>query len=159
MGFVLFPHGAESPTRKYSGALKARNLGKRQSPIILIADRDKDFANSLLQELNGKGFKCFLANSANEAYSTSLEVLPDAVVICCNIAREGDGLQAAKQILSRRSLTAIVALTDLDSKIGEKAERIGIEVFIQRSLGIEKVVNTICGICEVRKLSFRMIAK
>ena len=161
LGFILFPHRAKSSVtpQDVKRLSETRNSRKRQAPLILIADRDNEFVSSLSQQLTTKGFECIPVDSANEAYSRSLEAMPDVVVIGCNITREGDGLQVAKQILSRRSLTEVVVLTDLDSEIGKKTERIGVELFIKRSLGVEKIVSSICGICELKKSSFRLIAK
>ena len=88
-----------------------------------------------------------------------MELTPDVVVLDSVIERENDGIQIAKRILSRRRLTKIVLLVDMSSKIEKKDERIGIELFVKKGVGVQKISDSICGILELRKSSFDLIAE
>jgi len=158
LAFIFFPR--KRKPRESAEPNRGSAAGKnRQSPIILIADRDSNFAISLSQELKSRGNDCILASGVVDAFARSLQVVPNVVVLAYDIARKGDGIELAKQILSQRPLMKIVMLTDIYSRIDKKEERIGIELFTEKSLGIQKIASTICGISELRKTAFRLVAK
>lgn len=158
MTFIFFPRRG-NPSKKRQENRPPSSAKNRQTPIVLIADRDNSFAISLSHELKARGNDCVLVSDPVEAFARSLQSLPDVIVLSYDIARKGDGLELAKQILSQRPLMKIVMLTDISSKIEKKDERIGVELFTEKTLGVLKIANTICGICELRKSAFRLIAK
>lgn len=164
LAFIFFPR--DSKSREKAGSKRAKNgpyqpAGgkKRLNSLVVLLDRYPEFANLLSQELEIRGLHCILAGNAKEICSKTLETTPDVVVLSSTISASRDGIEAAKQILSKRPLTEIIVLTDLYSEIEMKDEKIGIELFLDRGLGIKKIADSISQICDMRKSAFHLVAR
>ena len=87
------------------------------------------------------------ASDGRDAVNKFIETRPEVVILACRMDG-GDGLEAAGEILAMKPSYKIIMLTVKGYDIGD-AERIGIELFIQKPVSTKKLlaaVNALSGI-------------
>jgi len=103
------------PWRKGAGTVAAK-----PSCRILVADDDKDFANSLAVLLSLLGHEVFISRSALEALHTALTYRPDVALI--DLMLPGmDGCQLARVVREHAELKEMVLIAV--SEVGHQAFR------------------------------------
>ena len=112
-------------------------------PAILIAVRDKDFATVLSYKLNLRQFNCLVAEDGKKAFSILLRNRPEIAVLSFGISMRDDGMEIAKKNLRLNSRTEVIVLTDSDSKVGDKAEKCGVELFVDNQTDPSKIEDLI----------------
>ena len=120
-------------------------------PAILIAVKDKEFATVLSYNLNLRQFNCLVAEDGKRAVSIFFRNRPEIAVLSFGISKKDDGMEAAKEILRLNSRTEVIVLTDSDSKVGDKAERCGVELFVENVTDASKVEDLICAMSSLKK--------
>jgi DNA-binding response OmpR family regulator len=129
------------------------------SATILIAVESLEFADALSRALGERDFSCIVADSGKKAFSLFLERRPDVVLLSFNIRGKEDGIEAAREILGASSRTKVVILTDSNSKVTDTAEHIGIELFMSKDTSLPRMLNSICAVSNLKKLTCSLIAR
>ncbi len=143
--------------RNSSAANRRGNTGQRPRPFILAADECPQFADQLSNTLDARGLTCFVANDGKEVLSVFLDTLPDVTILSFGIAGKEDGIETAKKILRMRSNAKVVILTDSESKVTEKIERMGVEFFINKNAGFFRIANSICALSNLKKRTCNLV--
>lgn len=149
------------PRRDYVSSNSSSWKTVRQPPktTVLVADKNKHFTSMLSHSLRARDFDCVVADSRKSIVSIFAERKPRIVVLSFGIEKEKDGMDAAKDILNISSRTAVIVLTDADSKVGDRIERLGVEIFMPKDSGFSKIVNSICAVSNLRKSSCDLVAR
>jgi DNA-binding response OmpR family regulator len=126
---------------------------------VLIAVESLEFADALSRALGETDFSCVVADSGKKAFSLFLERRPDVVVLSSDIIEEEDGIEAAREILRASSRTEVVILTDSKSKVTDIAERIGVEIFINKDTSLPRIVNSISAVSNLKKPTCKLVAQ
>lgn len=112
--------------------------------ILLVDDHD-DFRTTVKNYLNGQnlGLEIFEANSGEAAVLKASCVKPDIVLMDISLPN-GNGFQAAEQIMEDQPGCDIVILTLFDVMIFKKAaEKIKVRAFIAKHEVYEKLLPVI----------------
>jgi DNA-binding response OmpR family regulator len=124
-----------------------------------MADQSAELLNLLSATLSSKCFECLVTKDGKDAFFKCLETGASIVILGFGIAEDADGIKAAREILLNRPRTEVIILVNKKSKITKKEESIGVELFIERSTNLEKIVNAICGLCNLRKSPSNLVAR
>ncbi len=111
-----------------------------QERSILIAEDEAITAMHFEMELEALGYRNFFMTSDSEsAVRTALEQRPDVILMDVNLPGEGDGIDAARRILSEYSPT-IIFITGYDSSdIRERAESCNPSGYYVKPLSVTKI--------------------
>lgn len=126
---------------------------------VLIAVESPEFAAALSHALSARDFSCIVAEDGRKASSMFFERRPDVVVLSFGITGEEDGIETAKEILLARSKTEVVILTDSNSKVTDKAEQCGVELFIDKRTNFLRIEDSICAVSNLKKSTCNLIAR
>jgi CheY-like chemotaxis protein len=114
---------------------------------ILVADDEPELLEIFRKYLTESGFSVFTAEDGSEAVARFIEARPEVSILDYRMPRS-DGLEAAQEILSMKSSAKIIMLT-ADGTVLEEAERIGIELFLEKPVKLSQLldsVNTLIGL-------------
>jgi len=163
LAFIFFPKARNRDiygTKKKEGSsLHEKKAREFDDPTILVADESEEFRDNLIRELQARGYNCLIAEDGKQASYGYLEKMPDIAVLGIDIGKKGDGMLAAMEILSKRSEAEVIILTNENSTITKNEECIGIEFFISKNNSLQKIVNSICAVWNLKKSSCRLIAR
>jgi CheY-like chemotaxis protein len=115
--------------------------GPQKRIQVLVADDDQDLLEIYSRALKDNGFDVLLATTGNEAVSRFIESRP-AVIILDYRMPQGNGLEAASQILAMKPSAKIIMLT-ADGTVLEEAERIGIELFLEKPISLKRLLESV----------------
>ncbi len=112
---------------------------------VLLVDDEQDFVNTLSErlEVRGEGLGSDVALDGEAALKTLEGSLPDVMVL--DLKMPGiDGLEVLKRTKQRYPSVEVIMLTGHGSeKDEEAARRLGAYEYLQKPVGIEKLVSTI----------------
>ncbi len=146
-------------TGAHSGSTIRGSTKRGVNPTVLIADKSPEFALMLSHLLRKKDFDCTITYDRKSIFSIFLEKRPKIVTLSFGLEKERDGLDAAKDILNISSKTEVVILTDANSRINERAERLGVEIFLAKNAGFSMIVNSICALSNLKKSACDLVAR
>jgi two-component system, chemotaxis family, chemotaxis protein CheY len=101
--------------------------------------------------LSQAGFGVSTATDGKEAVTRFLETRPEVVVLDCRMVG-GDGLEAAAEILAMKPSSKIIMLT-ADGSVLEEAERIGVELFLEKPVSLKRLLDAVLTLCEIKPTS------
>lgn len=127
-------------------------------PWILIAGENSDFTKALSKRLVTRGFSCCDTDNEEQVFSLFLLKRPVVTVISFKTKEKNGGIKAATDILKTSSRAEIVVLTDSISKVTE-AEKIGVELFVRRDLGLTKIIDMICVVSNLKKPACKLVSR
>lgn len=127
-------------------------------PTVLIAEEDSRFAKALSQGLRAKGFKCTITNDKKEAFPLFLVKRPNVTLLSFHEKEKPDGIKVATDILRTSSRAEIVILADSDSK-AVQMEGIGVELFVRRDEPVNKIVDSIGAVSNLKRPTCNLVAK
>jgi ActR/RegA family two-component response regulator len=152
-GVAVSHAGRTEPTASGSGEVVERV----DRVTVLIVDEDIKFADDLSHALSARGFVLLVANDQKNALLKFLEERPDIVILSYGIKEVGPDL--TKELLHVNSGTKVIILTDSHSKINEQDERLGVEIFMQRDAGVEKITDMVFVISNLKKSPCNFVAR
>ena len=137
-------------------ALEAVN--EYSKPCILVADENSAFTGALSKGLVQRGFSCYVTENKSEVFSLFLLKRPVVTVLGFNVRERDDGIRAATDILRTSSRAEIIVLTNSISEV-TKTEKIGVELFVRRDLGLTKIINAVCVVSNLKKPTCKLVSK
>ena len=118
---------------------------------VLVADDEVELLKVYLDCLSSAGFKVCSAKDGREAVTRFIEIRPEVVILDYRMPN-GDGIEAAGEILAMKPSTKIIMLT-ADETVLDEAERIGIEVFLQKPVSLKKLLASVLTLSEIKPAS------
>jgi DNA-binding NtrC family response regulator len=118
---------------------------------VLVADDEKDLLEIYSRALGEYGFEVSIATCGNEAVTKFIEVKPEVIILDYRMAK-GNGLEAAAEILSMKPSAKIIMLT-ADGTVLEEAERIGVELFLEKPISLQALTNAVMTLLSLKATS------
>lgn len=143
--------GCHSPllSRKYKS--RQSDSVKGYTVLLAIDDGETGF-EPLAEALRHEGCLVLMVRRGNEGelFAEFTKNRPDIVVLdqggTC-----GAGIDIAAEILSMRSETRIVMLSESGELVPEEAEKIGIELFLRKPLSAERFARSILSLTKLAR--------
>lgn len=126
---------------------------------VLVADESHEFGDVLSRLLRSMGLHCILVDDADIAYSEFLKRDPRITILSYSISRKEDGVEAAKSILHADSDAKVMVLINWNTKVSEKAERVGVELFMDKAAGLDKIANAAWCLLNLKKPTSNLITR
>jgi DNA-binding NtrC family response regulator len=127
---------------------------KRENPRVikvLVADDDEDLLEIYSKALKDNGFEVILASTGNDAVSRFIESRPEVIILDYRMP-QGNGIEAAGQILAMKPSAKIIMLT-ADGTVLEEAERIGIELFLEKPISLKRLLESVYTLVKLKPTS------
>ena len=118
---------------------------------VLVADDDEDLLEIYSRALRDNGFEVLLATTGNDAVSRFIEARPEVIILDYRMP-QGNGLEAAAQILAMKPSAKIIMLT-ADGTVLEEAERIGIEIFLEKPISLKRLLESVYTLVKLKPTS------
>jgi DNA-binding NtrC family response regulator len=118
---------------------------------ILVADDDRDLLEIYSRALRDNGFDVLLATTGNDAVSRFIESRPEVIILDYRMP-QGNGLEAAGQILAMKPSAKIIMLT-ADGTVLEEAEHIGIELFLEKPISLKRLLESVYTLVKLKPTS------
>lgn len=118
---------------------------------VLVADDDEDLLEIYSRALRDNGFEVLLATTGNDAVSRFIEARPEVIILDYRMP-QGNGLEAAAQILAMKPSAKIIMLT-ADGTVLEEAERIGIEIFLEKPISLKRLLESVYTVVKLKPTS------
>ncbi len=118
---------------------------------VLVADDDRDLLQIYSRALRDNGFDVLLAATGNDAVSRFIESRPEVIILDYRMP-QGNGLEAAGQILAMKPSAKIIMLT-ADGTVLEEAERIGIELFLEKPISLNRLLGSVYTLVKLKPTS------
>jgi CheY-like chemotaxis protein len=131
----------------------SRRIGGENPRVIqvLVADDDEDLLEIYSRSLRDNGFEVLLATTGNDAVSRFIEARPEVIILDYRMP-QGNGLEAAAQILAMKPSAKIIMLT-ADGTVLEEAERIGIELFLEKPISLKRLLESVYTLVKLKPTS------
>jgi DNA-binding NtrC family response regulator len=127
-------------------------LGENPKGVqVLVADDDEDLLEIYSRALKDNGFEVLLASTGNDAVSRFIETRPEVIILDYRMPM-GNGLEAAAQILAMKPSAKIIMLT-ADGTVLEEAERIGIELFLEKPISLKRLLESVYTLIKLKPTS------
>lgn len=136
----------------------SETINAYNKPAILISDENLDFARALSKGLLRRGFSCYVTENKGEIFSLFLLKRPIVTVLGFNIGEKDDGIKAATDILRTSPRAEIVVLTNSIFEV-TKTEKVGIELFVRRDLGLTEIIDAICVVSNLKKPTCKLVSR
>ncbi len=118
---------------------------------VLVADDDRELLSLYSRVLRENGFEVLLSTTGNEAVSRFIESRPEVIILDYRMP-QGNGLEAASQILAMKPSAKIIMLT-ADGTVLEEAERIGIELFLEKPISMKRLLESVYTLVKLKPTS------
>jgi DNA-binding NtrC family response regulator len=118
---------------------------------VLVAEDDEDLLEIYSRALRDNGFEVLLATTGNDAVSRFIEARPEVIILDYRMP-QGNGLEAAAQILAMKPSAKIIMLT-ADGTVLEEAERIGIEIFLEKPISLKRLLESVYTVVKLKPTS------
>jgi CheY-like chemotaxis protein len=141
----------ERPTSFKSELSKRDGPEKPRAVKVLVADDDEDLLEICSRALRDNGFEVLLATTGNDAVSRFIESRPEVIILDYRMP-QGNGLEAAAQILAMKPSAKIIMLT-ADGTVLEEAERIGIELFLEKPISLKRLLESVYTLANLKPTS------
>jgi DNA-binding NtrC family response regulator len=125
--------------------------GEQRLIQVLVADDDRDLLEIYTRALRDNGFEVLLATTGNDAVSRFIESRPEVIILDYRMP-QGNGLEAAGQILAMKPSAKIIMLT-ADGTVLEEAERIGIELFLEKPISLKRLLESVYTLVKLKPTS------
>lgn len=134
-------------------------MTKREKPLILIADDEKDFREMVSLHLQAAGFDTVLAKDGNEALAKTKELLPDLVLMDIRMPGGPTGVDAALELKEtpETKKIKIIFFSGLDNPwpamSGEKSDvskEMGMEDFFNKTDDLNELIKKIKIILKIK---------
>jgi len=145
-----FPRTGESISLKHQPSNNGSEGGQRLIQV-LVADDDRDLLEIYSRALRDSGFDVLLATSGNDAVSRFIESRPEVIILDYRMP-QGNGIEAAGQILAMKPSAKIIMLT-ADGTVLEEAERIGIELFLEKPISLKRLLESVYTLVKLKPTS------
>ncbi|MHB1908686.1 MAG: response regulator [Nitrososphaerales archaeon] len=130
---------------------KRYNAGSNRPIQVLVADDEEDLLEIYSRALVDDGFEVTRAQTGNEAVSRFIESRPEVIILDYRMPR-GNGLEAAGEILAMKPSAKIIMLT-ADGTVLEEAERIGIELFLEKPISLKLLLQSVYTLVNLKSTS------
>lgn len=124
----------------------------RPTPVILVADDDKDFREVVVAKLNAKGFITKTASDGDDAVKTARSVMPDLILMDVDMPSK-DGITATSELQQDPHTKGIkiIFLTNLgdaswpqSAEINRRlAQQAGAVDYVKKGIDLEALVARI----------------
>jgi CheY-like chemotaxis protein len=118
---------------------------------VLVADDDRDVLEIISRALRDNGFDVLPATTGNDAVARFIESRPEVIILDYRMP-QGNGLEAAGQILAMKPSAKIIMLT-ADGTVLEEAERIGIELFLEKPISLKRLLESVYTLVKLKPTS------
>jgi CheY-like chemotaxis protein len=105
-----------------------------QEPLVLLVEDDPEAREGYAEFLEGGGFRVEQSGSAEDAYSRSLELVPDVVITDIALpGRDGFSLASDLKVQARTRGIPVVAMTAYwAADVHERADRAGMTAILMK---------------------------
>lgn len=145
------PRTGESAPLKHLSSKNESEGGQQRLIQVLVADDDRDLLKIYCRALLDNGFDVMLATTGNDAVSRFIESRPEVIILDYRMP-QGNGLEAAGQILAMKPSAKIIMLT-ADGTVLEEAERIGIELFLEKPISLKRLLESVYTLVKLKPTS------
>jgi len=116
----------------------------KKNAKLMVVDNEIDVCNFVKSFFETRGFQVVTALNGDEAIAKLVKESPDLVILDIMMRREDEGLEYLPKIKALLPRTRVIMVTGVeDSRITEKAKKLGADDYITKPLVLEYLENTV----------------
>ena len=113
-----------------------------QKPTVLIVDDEAAIAFALERKLRSEGYPvCGSASSKEEAIALARQTNPDYIIMDIRLSGEGDGIDAAREILSTNDTNVIFITGYSEGGVKERAMELNPHAYLVKPVKSTKLIS------------------
>ncbi|MDD5448103.1 MAG: response regulator [Actinomycetota bacterium] len=125
--------------------MNSETESEKKSPLILVADDDRDLVFALSLRLRSMGYRVIEATDGEDAFQKTKEYKPDLVILDVRMPSGGgfSSLERMKHSLYTRTIPVIFLTAFEDEEMREEARLMGAKGFFRKPFDDEEFMSAI----------------